>query len=172
MNGRTENNMQRVITKESTLERDACAWKLFSGLLANPEGMDTYSIYRELHTMGDDFVTPHGAHIVIGHAAVAEMTRNPAFKKNSALGTSPLQRPFVELSAEQWKDIEEQSDGATALLVNLDEPDHTRIRGLAQKAFLPKNVARMKDKIVETTDRLLGAIDPTEPVDIASQFGA
>jgi len=159
-------------TSESRDQRDTRAWELLSGLFTDPGNVNPYDIYRELHTIGDDFVTPHGAHIVIGHAAVTEMTRNPAFKKNSALGTSPLQRPFVELSAEQWKEIEEQSDGATALLVNLDEPDHTRIRGLAQKAFLPKNVARMKDKIVETTDRLLGAIDPTKPVDIASQFGA
>jgi len=58
------------------------AWELISSLLFDTEGLvNPYDIYRQLHAIGDDFLTPNGTHIVIGYKALANMMRDPKFRK-------------------------------------------------------------------------------------------
>src|ERR1700722_2638461 len=45
---------------------DPRGWELISSLLLGTQGeVNNYEIYRELHALGDDFLTPNGTHIVI-----------------------------------------------------------------------------------------------------------
>src|SRR5258708_6779681 len=71
------------------------AWELISSLLFDTEGLvDPYDIYRQLHAIGDDFLTPNGTHIVIGYKALANMVRGPKFRKNNAHVPSQKTQPF------------------------------------------------------------------------------
>lgn len=51
-----------------------------------------------------------------------------------------------------------------------DPPDHKRLRGLAQKAFTPKMISGMRDRIQEITDELLTEMDNQDQVDIIDDF--
>ncbi|ANU11657.1 cytochrome P450 [Planococcus antarcticus DSM 14505] len=51
-----------------------------------------------------------------------------------------------------------------------DPPDHKRLRGLAQKAFTPKMIAGMRDRIQEITDELLTAMEGRDQVDLIDEF--
>lgn len=51
-----------------------------------------------------------------------------------------------------------------------DPPDHKRLRGLAQKAFTPKMISGMRDRIQEITDELLTGMESQDQVDLIDEF--
>jgi cytochrome P450 len=149
------------------------AWELISSLLFDNEGrVDRYDIYRQLHEIGDDFLTPNGTHIVIGYTALTNMMRDPKFRKNNAHGASQKTQPFSQLTPEQAAELDRWDADSAPLLGSLDPPDHMRIRSLVQRNFLPGIVAKIREKIAAEIDTLLSGLDPTQPVDITAQFGA
>jgi cytochrome P450 len=151
---------------------DPRAWELISSLLFDTQGrINCYHVYEQLHAIGDDFLTPNGTHIVIGYTALANMMRDPKFLKNNAHGASQKTQPFSQLTPEQAAELDRWDADSAPLLGSLDAPDHMRIRSLVQRNFLPQFVAKIRDKIAAEIDALLSRFDPTQPVDITSQFG-
>ena len=151
---------------------DPRAWELISSLLFDTQGrVNCYDVYGQLHAIGDDLLTPNGTHIVIGYTALANMMRDSKFMKNNAHGASQKTQPFSQLTPEQAAELDRWDADSAPLLGSLDPPDHMRIRGLVQRNFLPQLVAKIRDKIAAEIDVLLSRIDPTQPVDITSQFG-
>jgi hypothetical protein len=59
-----------------------------------------------------------------------------------------------------------------ANLLNMDPPDHTRIRRLVSKAFTPRRVDLLREPIRKTADALLDAIAPLGRADLISSYAA
>lgn len=59
-----------------------------------------------------------------------------------------------------------------ANLLNMDPPDHTRIRRLVSKAFTPRRVDLLREPIRKTADVLLDAIAPLGRADLISSYAA
>ncbi|MEU3615643.1 cytochrome P450 [Streptomyces sp. NPDC006872] len=59
-----------------------------------------------------------------------------------------------------------------ANLLNMDPPDHTRIRRLVSQAFTPRRVAALRAPIRETADALLDAIEPLGRADLIASYAA
>jgi len=56
-------------------------------------------------------------------------------------------------------------------ILNIDPPDHTRIRKLVSKAFTPRAVERIRARAGELTDELLdGLAERDEPVDLITEL--
>ena len=55
-------------------------------------------------------------------------------------------------------------------MLNLDEPDHTRLRGLVHKAFTPRLVANMLERIQTLTDELLDAVQARGRMDLIRDY--
>ena len=53
-------------------------------------------------------------------------------------------------------------------MVSLDPPAHTRLRRPTSRAFTPRRVAAMEDRIRATVDELLDAVDDSAPFDLVS----
>ena len=51
-----------------------------------------------------------------------------------------------------------------------DPPDHTRLRGLVNRAFTPRSVAKMEDYIRATAHRLLDEVEDTDEFDLMNTF--
>ncbi|WP_026696144.1 cytochrome P450 family protein [Peribacillus kribbensis] len=51
-----------------------------------------------------------------------------------------------------------------------DPPDHKRLRGLAQKAFTPAMISKMRERIQEITDELLEDLTGRETVNLIDDF--
>ncbi|MEV5505649.1 cytochrome P450 family protein [Streptomyces orinoci] len=57
-----------------------------------------------------------------------------------------------------------------ANLLNMDPPDHTRVRGLVVKAFTPGRVAKMRAPLAKTAGQLLDAIEPDGRADLLTGY--
>ena len=53
-------------------------------------------------------------------------------------------------------------------MVSLDPPAHTRLRRPTSRAFTPRRVAAMEERIRATVDELLDAVDPAAPFDLVA----
>lgn len=55
-------------------------------------------------------------------------------------------------------------------MLNIDPPDHTRLRKLVGKAFTAQRVAGLRPRIEEITSGLLDAVDGRDEVDLLREF--
>ena len=55
-------------------------------------------------------------------------------------------------------------------MLDLDPPEHTRIRGLVAHGFTPRSVAALESRVQQTVDRLLGDLDGRERFDLIRDF--
>ncbi|MFE3787919.1 cytochrome P450 family protein [Streptomyces goshikiensis] len=59
-----------------------------------------------------------------------------------------------------------------ANLLNMDPPDHTRIRGFVTRAFTARRVEQLRAPMRESADRLLDALDPDGTTDLMASYAA
>ncbi|MFJ9816366.1 cytochrome P450 [Streptomyces sp. NPDC101151] len=59
-----------------------------------------------------------------------------------------------------------------ANLLNMDPPDHTRIRRLVGHAFTPRRVQQLREPIRRTADQLLDALGPHGTADLVASYAA
>ncbi|HEV2639727.1 MAG TPA: cytochrome P450 [Actinocrinis sp.] len=64
----------------------------------------------------------------------------------------------------------EHRSGVAAHLLNIDPPDHTRLRRLVAKAFTPRRIADFAPQITRIADGLLDGFDPSGPVDLIRAY--
>ncbi|WP_374776265.1 cytochrome P450 [Streptomyces sp. NBC_01310] len=78
--------------------------------------------------------------------------------------------------AAQWRaTVAQPTDGEDASLVrhllNVDPPDHTRLRRLVHKGFTPRRIESLRGRIQQITDDLLDHMEGLEgPVDLLQEF--
>ncbi|MEU6272051.1 cytochrome P450 [Streptomyces populi] len=59
-----------------------------------------------------------------------------------------------------------------ANLLNMDPPDHTRIRRLVSRAFTPRRIERLREPVRRTADELLDVIAADERADLIASYAA
>ncbi|MCZ0979878.1 cytochrome P450 [Streptomyces diastatochromogenes] len=64
----------------------------------------------------------------------------------------------------------ERSAGLMTHLLNIDPPDHTRLRRLVSKAFTPRRVAEFTPRVQELTDRLIDSFVERGGADLIHEF--
>ncbi|GGY61084.1 cytochrome P450 hydroxylase [Streptomyces omiyaensis] len=64
----------------------------------------------------------------------------------------------------------ERSAGLMTHLLNIDPPDHTRLRRLVSKAFTPRRVAAFAPRVQELTDRLIDDFAARGSADLIHEF--
>jgi amino acid adenylation domain-containing protein len=101
------------------------------------------------------------AWIVTGYNEVLEVLhtysadRTPTPEQLSAMGLTQL-NPIAQVMVKQ--------------MLFMDASAHTRLRGLASKAFTPARVEQLRGHIGEIVDRLLDEIEPKGSMDVIPEF--
>ncbi|GAB2703469.1 cytochrome P450 family protein [Kitasatospora kifunensis] len=90
--------------------------------------------------------------------ADARLSKNPAHHSEQAHRTGRVGIPG-----------ERQADLMTHLL-NIDPPDHTRLRRLVSKAFTPRRVAEFEPRVQQLTDRLIDSFAARGSADLIHEF--
>ncbi len=118
--------------------------------LTTPEGKaDPYPLYAELHDLGEAARLGPGQVIVMGYDAINAVLRDPGFRHADLA--------MIALVFPDWGEHVSLRHSADWIL-NLNEPEHTRIRGLIAKAFTARRVASLQPAIERMTDELLDAM--------------
>ncbi|MEV5238834.1 cytochrome P450 [Streptomyces cinnamoneus] len=86
------------------------------------------------------------------------LSKNPVHHSESAHGKGKVGIPG------------ERSANLMTHLLNIDPPDHTRLRRLVSKAFTPRRVAEFAPRVQELTDQLIDAFAARGEADLIHEF--
>jgi cytochrome P450 len=136
-------------------------------LLENP-----YPLYALLRGSNPVFQVPvpvdvgAGVFLLTRHKDVQPALRDPRFsadrRKSDAIRLN-LDRLPAQLA----------SDGnLVRSMLMMDAPDHTRVRGLVNKAFTPRRVAELRPRIEAIADQLLAEPTRSQKLELIGEFAA
>jgi cytochrome P450 len=123
---------------------------------------DPYPYYDRLRTTDPVYRMPHGFLLASRHADIQFVLREKCFGKDFAgrmtrrFGAQVLDEP-VYRSMRYW-------------MLQLDPPDHTRLRGLVVKAFTARRVEDMRPRIQAIVDRVLDRMEAALHLDLIADF--
>jgi len=135
--------------------------RLFTtGLLADP-----YPDYHRLRRENRAHLDPHFNEVLLtGYADAAAALRHPQLSSRRVAEEGlPIPEALLWLVRPVTQSLARQ-------MLFSDPPDHTRLRGLAARAFTPRVVEGMRTRIQALTDELLDHMDRPGPVDLIPAF--
>ena len=115
-----------------------------------------YAVYDRLRAQGTLVPTRFGNWVTTSHRICKTILQDRRFGVRNA-----------ELSG-----LAETAAEFDLSLLDLDPPDHTRLRRLAQPAFSPRQMATYKPRIERTVDRLLDDAETAGQFDLVPAFAA
>jgi cytochrome P450 len=120
---------------------------------------DRYSVYDEIRNRGRLQWVGQGwasRWVVTGHRQVQDiLQRHDRFSSDRHLW-------------EGWEDLGQEEAGN--LMITMDPPEHTRVRGPAQQALTPRGVQRFRPRVEELVDEMLTAAAERGEIDLMSDF--
>ena len=115
--------------------------------LSKPEGRaDPYPLYAGLHELGEVIDLGPQNLAVVGYEAVSTVLRDPGFRVSD--------RSTFDQTFPGWDANPVFVQGMDWIL-NLNGPDHSRIRSLIARAFTARRIAGLEPAITKMADRLL-----------------
>lgn len=130
------------------------------GFFENP-----YEQYRQQREAGRVRAMPFGGFLLTHWDDVHMLLRNPntSVEDEKATNMVDTRRQIFEQMTQ-----ERERRGSMGIL-NIDPPDHTRLRKLVSKAFTPRTVERLRPRIQELVDEMLDELAAVDgPVDLIS----
>ena len=122
---------------------------------------DPYNFYRHIRSLGDFvFWKEYDRPIATTQAGVAQVLKHPKLGRAVPEGA----RPIVLEEIKPFYDLEEFS------LLELEGPDHRRIRRLAMEGFDRTSMAMMTPTVSQIADRLIDAFPENEPFDLLASY--
>jgi cytochrome P450 len=113
---------------------------------------DPYRQYAELCATNPVQRTPLGLWALFGYDDVVRLLRDPTLSVEDRSVVGP--NPRVEMRRQILGDRPQRG---TRGILNLDPPDHTRLRRLVQQVFTPRMVDRLAPRVQALVDEMLDA---------------
>lgn len=125
---------------------------------------DPYPYYAELRTTDPVHRLDPYTVVVTRHSDVASTLRGPEFARDiERHSAAPTDDPVSRRRQER------ASSGARSIL-NLDPPDHTRLRRLVTQAFTPRAVERLRSITAEMVDEVLDTAERDGGLELIDQL--
>lgn len=93
-----------------------------------------------------------------------------AVLRDARFSSNPKHRR-LEIPIEMQDMRTQMSEADTSVLLFLDPPDHTRIRGLVSRAFTPKRVEEMRSRVRSLVDEILDEAEAKGEFDVVLDLG-
>lgn len=94
---------------------------------------------------------------------VLTLLRDERFAKNRRSALTPEQARKLPWTPPMFRPLERN-------MLDLDPPDHTRLRSLVHKAFAPQLVDKMKTRVQALADELLVIVGPRGEMDLIKEY--
>jgi len=122
------------------------------GVIADP-----FPYYEQMHHEGEVIRNDlFGAWMVPAHRHALAILKSPA--TFSSVGIAQMATDRVD------------AFGGAPTMLFTDPPDHERLRGVVQRAFVPKSVSQLEPRVREIVDELLAPVRDGEPFDMIEQL--
>src|SRR5688572_1058059 len=115
---------------------------------------DPYPFYDRLRAVEPVHVTPFGFTVLTRYDDVARTLRGGEFSRDVDAHSAPPTDPIRIARRARFRERIESGRAARNIL-NLDPPDHTRLRRLVSLAFTPSAIERLRPRIQQLVDEVL-----------------
>jgi cytochrome P450 len=127
------------------------------GFFDNP-----YAQYQLVREQDPVHLSPIGSWALFRYEDVHRVLRDPHLSVEERNAT-PL--PF-EMDADIQAMMEERREGGTHTMLNMDPPDHHRLRRLVSKVFTPRMIEELRPRVQQLVDEHLDAAPTDEEFDL------
>lgn len=118
---------------------------------------DPFPYYEQMHREGEILRNDlFGAWMVPSHPHALAILKSPA--TFSSVGLAQMATDRID------------AFGGAPTMLFTDPPDHERLRGVVQRAFVPKAVSQLEPRVREIVDELLAPMRDGEPCDLIEQL--
>ena len=149
--------MKTTIQKEWTIDEFDPRWSEFA--------QDPYPFYERLRNESPvHYLKDMGLWLVTGYEEANSILMNSNFGKKMPKGFPS----YVQNPPEKYKKLRELPDN----MLDLDPPDHTRIRNLVASPFTPKAISSLRPDIEKVVNSLLDKAEEKGEIDIVADFAS
>ncbi|GGJ58680.1 biotin biosynthesis cytochrome P450 [Streptomyces brasiliensis] len=126
-----------------------------------PQNQDhLYDFYRDLRSADDLYWDRHlDAWVATSHAVVSSTASDPRF--------SSVRYPDIEAVSEELRPL---ARVLSQQMLYSDAPDHARLRALLSRAFTPRTVVALRDRISDAVDQIITRAAPAGRLDIVADL--
>lgn len=142
--------LQWLVQQDWLLRWLAPAIGLFNPYLA-ANRRDPYPSYARVREVGGLYRSPLGLFVASRYEDVVALLRDPRFSADRSHAAPFRLIRWMNRGAPDFLNLIDRN------LLNLDGADHTRIRGLVNKAFTPRRVAALRPRIETLVEEQLAA---------------
>lgn len=150
--------LRAVTSFAATLLKEKAKFNVFGHLLRdplclsnlNPGRMNPYPFYEQIRVAGPVSKSRFGVYTTADHDVVSAVLRSRKLSSAPAEGQEGIGLSFLEM----------------------DPPDHTRLRRFALPSFSPRNIAAFDARIQTVVDDLLDALPAGKSFDLVAQFAS
>ena len=103
------------------------------------------------------------AWLITRYDDVLNVLKDERFAKDRHNAMTPEQLKKLPWIPSIFKPLEQN-------MLDLDSPDHTRLRALVHKAFTPRLIEQMRDQVQTLTNELLDRVEPNGHMDLIADF--
>jgi cytochrome P450 len=126
---------------------------------------DPYPFYDRLRTEAPAYWTPLGTVVLSRYEDIAWTLRSNDFSRDIEANANEPTDPRAKALRERRR----SRSGAKTIL-NLDPPDHTRLRRLVSKAFTPSAVERLRPRVCQLVDDVLDRAEERGEIELIDEL--
>jgi cytochrome P450 len=133
---------------------------------------DPYTQYARLRAEDPVHATVLGPWVLTRYDDVFAVLRDAGHSvqdSSIAVSEDSSRRDLFEAALSE-AGLEPDTDRGSHAILNLDPPDHTRIRGLMSKVFTPRRIEGLRPRIQELVDDALARVEPMGEMDLIADL--